>query len=117
MARTKNPSGKNASSKTLKETTGANGTPAVPGAVEAAAMQTAAQPVEPAARTSNTVKTTAAKAKTESRGNGSRTLLEEEIRRRAYELYAQRGYSSGSETDDWLVAEREVLQRHHQQGA
>jgi len=41
--------------------------------------------------------------------------VEEEIRRRAYELYAQRGYSSGSEKDDWLVAEQEVMQRYHHQ--
>src|ERR1700678_1999655 len=35
--------------------------------------------------------------------------LEEEIRRRAFELYKQRGATSGSETDDWLVAGRESL--------
>src|ERR1700730_2368640 len=36
---------------------------------------------------------------------------EEEIRRRAYELYQQRGASAGSEAQDWLTAEREVRQR------
>jgi hypothetical protein len=41
--------------------------------------------------------------------------VEEEIRRRAYELYQQRGAGSGHEADDWLVAEREVQQRYHQQ--
>jgi hypothetical protein len=41
--------------------------------------------------------------------------LEDEIRRRAYELYLQRGNSSGSEAEDWLTAEREVRQRHRQQ--
>jgi hypothetical protein len=35
--------------------------------------------------------------------------LEERIRRRAYELYIQRGSQSGSELDDWLQAEGEVL--------
>ncbi|HEY6337394.1 MAG TPA: DUF2934 domain-containing protein [Candidatus Sulfotelmatobacter sp.] len=40
--------------------------------------------------------------------------LEEEIRRRAYELYEQRGLSSGSETDDWLVAEREIRERYQE---
>ena len=39
--------------------------------------------------------------------------LEEEIRRRAYELYLQRRATacgeSGDENQDWLIAEREVL--------
>ena len=43
--------------------------------------------------------------------------LEDEIRRRAYELYEQRGTGSGSEAEDWLTAEREVKQRYHQQSA
>jgi hypothetical protein len=34
--------------------------------------------------------------------------LEERIRRRAYELYVQRGNQSGSESDDWLQAEEEI---------
>jgi hypothetical protein len=36
--------------------------------------------------------------------------LEERIRRRAYELYVERGNQSGSEADDWLQAEEEALQ-------
>jgi hypothetical protein len=40
--------------------------------------------------------------------------LEDEIRRRAYELYQQRGTASGSEAEDWLTAEREVKQRYLQ---
>lgn len=43
--------------------------------------------------------------------------VEEEIRRRAYELYEQRGQSSGHEKDDWLVAEQEVMQRYRQKSA
>lgn len=39
-------------------------------------------------------------------GDGS---LEERIRRRAHQLYLQRGSSPGSELDDWLQAEKEVL--------
>ncbi len=35
--------------------------------------------------------------------------IEERIRRRAYELYVLRGNQSGSELDDWLQAEEEVL--------
>jgi len=34
--------------------------------------------------------------------------LEERIRRRAYELYLQRGSESGSDLDDWLQAEEEI---------
>lgn len=41
--------------------------------------------------------------------------LEEEIRRRAYELYLQRNGSPGDEHQDWLIAEREILARHQQQ--
>jgi Protein of unknown function (DUF2934) len=33
----------------------------------------------------------------------------EEIERRAYEIYLQRGGASGGELDDWLIAEREIL--------
>jgi hypothetical protein len=44
--------------------------------------------------------------------NGSKNHpadLETAIRQRAYELYLERGGRSGSETEDWLSAEREVL--------
>ena len=40
--------------------------------------------------------------------------LEDEIRRRAYELFEQRAGSPGSEKDDWLQAENEVLSRYRQ---
>ena len=43
--------------------------------------------------------------------------LDDEIRRRAYELYKQRGTGTGSEAEDWLAAEREVRQRYRQQSA
>jgi hypothetical protein len=36
--------------------------------------------------------------------------IEERIERRAYELYIERGNQSGSELEDWLQAEEEVLQ-------
>jgi hypothetical protein len=38
-------------------------------------------------------------------GNAVRT---EEIRRRAYEIYLERGEQPGRELDDWLQAEREL---------
>ncbi len=41
--------------------------------------------------------------------------LEDEIRRRAYELYQQRGSAPGNEADDWLAAEREVRERYQRQ--
>ena len=37
------------------------------------------------------------------------TTLEEQIRRRAYQLYEARGREDGRDLDDWLQAEREVL--------
>lgn len=40
--------------------------------------------------------------------------FDERIRRRAYELYVERGNQSGSELDDWLQAEEEVLQAQGQ---
>ncbi len=43
--------------------------------------------------------------------------LEDEIRRRAYEIYLQRGTAPGSEADDWLTAEREIMQRYRKQSA
>jgi Protein of unknown function (DUF2934) len=41
--------------------------------------------------------------------------VESEIRRRAYELYEQRGYTEGYEKEDWLVAEREIMARYNNQ--
>ena len=41
--------------------------------------------------------------------------MEDEIRRRAYELYEQRGYLPGHDYEDWFTAEREVLARYNQQ--
>jgi len=40
--------------------------------------------------------------------------LEERIRLRAYELYVQRGNESGSELEDWLQAEEEILSTEEQ---
>jgi hypothetical protein len=43
--------------------------------------------------------------------------VEAEIRRRAYELYERRGCTPGHESEDWLIAEREISGRHQQQRA
>ncbi len=40
--------------------------------------------------------------------------LENEIRRRAYEFFEQRNGGSGTELDDWLRAENEILARYQQ---
>jgi hypothetical protein len=37
--------------------------------------------------------------------------LQEQIRRRAYELYEQRGRDEGHELDDWLQAESEMTKQ------
>ena len=37
--------------------------------------------------------------------------LQEQIRRRAHELYEQRGRDEGHELEDWLRAESEVTQK------
>ena len=55
--------------------------------------------------------------KSDSRKNLFPINLEDEIRRRAYELYQQRGSGSGNEAEDWFSAEREIRQRYHQQSA
>jgi len=57
-----------------------------------------------------------ARTKKTAAGNGNAIPfnLDDEIRRRAYELYAERGFSSGHEHEDWLRAEREVKQRYGQ---
>ncbi|HEY1802669.1 MAG TPA: DUF2934 domain-containing protein [Terriglobales bacterium] len=43
--------------------------------------------------------------------------LQDEIRRRAYELYEARGAMPGYEHEDWVHAEREIMARHNQQSA
>ena len=40
---------------------------------------------------------------------GSDLPLEERVRLRAHQLYVERGNESGSEIDDWLQAEEELL--------
>jgi Protein of unknown function (DUF2934) len=38
--------------------------------------------------------------------------LDDKIRRRAYELYEERGRTDGAELEDWVRAETEVLDSH-----
>lgn len=39
-----------------------------------------------------------------------KTMQEEEIRKKAYDLAEKRGFAPGHELDDWLQAEREFKQ-------
>jgi|SRR5208282_2008672 DUF2934 family protein len=55
--------------------------------------------------------------KKETRANLIPINLDDEIRRLAYLLSERRGFEPGHDAEDWLNAEREVLQRYHQQSA
>jgi len=48
------------------------------------------------------------KAKERQPVRGPAAPSEEEVRRRAYELYRERGEEPGHELDDWTRAEREL---------
>ena len=72
--------------------------------------------VESAAEVRNEVRTNG-KAANQGAIMAAPVNLEEEIRRRAYELYLQRratagaGNGNGDENQDWFLAEREILSR------
>jgi hypothetical protein len=62
------------------------------------------------------VRKTAPDARTnDARNNIVPINLEDEIRRRAYELWEQHGREPGRENEHWLLAEREILTRYHAQ--
>jgi hypothetical protein len=126
MARSKSTSG----SKTTKEQTSVAGAPNVAGSVgadvranvQAVAPEPAPIPVKPEVKPEIKLESTIAtepRKKLEVVKTEPRRVVpinvEEEIRRRAYELYRRRGTGTGSEAEDWLIAEREVRQRYHQQ--
>jgi hypothetical protein len=65
-------------------------------------------------------KTARSKSKSATNGNGHSVPtvdLESEIRIRAYQLYEERGYTSGDERLDWLRAEQEVKAKRATAGA
>lgn len=70
--------------------------------------------VENAAEVRNEVRTNG-KAASQGATMAAPVNIEEEIRRRAYELYLQRrataGAGNGDENQDWFLAEREILSR------
>mgnify|MGYP001353040282 CR=1 FL=1 len=120
MARTKSTPG----SKAGRTSAGANNSNEQPGnGVPANAPQTA--PVAAGTTAAEAAAETKAApesrkfevVKAEQRKNVLPINMEEEIRRRAYELYQQRGSAAGSESEDWFRAEREVRQRYRQQSA
>ena len=49
-----------------------------------------------------------------SNGHSNAAELHDEIRRRAYELYQERGCEPGHEVEDWFEAERQVMARLQQ---
>jgi hypothetical protein len=58
--------------------------------------------------------TTPTPLRTSNQTTKSTSELQEQIRRRAHELYEQRGRDDGHELDDWLQAESEVTQQKAQ---
>ena len=48
---------------------------------------------------------------TETRATESPVDIQEQVRRRAFELYEQRGREGGHDLDDWLQAESELVQQ------
>jgi len=112
MARSKSTSGSkaNRSNKNNEQTSPAN----IPGTKAVAAGTTPAEAAAEVKAASEPRKFEV--VKNESRKNVVIPInLEDEIRRRAYELYQERGSASGSEAEDWLTAEREVRQRYQKQ--
>ncbi len=111
MARSKSTSGSKAN-RTNNQTE--TGNPATLPDVKAVVAEAAPGEITPEAKVAPATRKFEVR-KTEPRKNVVPINLEDEIRRRAYELYQQRGSGSGSEAEDWLTAEREVRQRYQQQ--
>jgi hypothetical protein len=102
------------SNRTSKETNGVNNPASVPEVAAAAApVSTEPENIQPQSKVTPEPKKFEL-LKTESRKNVVPINLEDEIRRRAYELYQRRDPATGSQAEDWLNAEREVMQRYHQ---
>lgn len=109
--------------KAPKKNNGA-GVPVVPGDAVASQGATAAATTSAPEGRNISMKTEAQKkarkpeiVKQDSRSNLVPINMEDEIRRLAYLLSERRGFLPGHETEDWLSAEREVLDRYHQHSA
>lgn len=101
---------------TVNETVRPNGS-----SPEASAAVAAAHSLVPEAETKKTEarKTTRKPeiVRTDTRATVVPINLDDEIRQLAYLYSERRGFTPGHETEDWLAAEREVLQRYHQHSA
>ncbi len=89
-------------------------------AAAAPARESSASPAQaPAVKKTATRKAApkAQTAKAEPRAHLLPINLDDEIRQLAYLLSERRGFESGHESEDWLAAEREVLQRYRQHSA
>ncbi len=127
MARSKTTGGKATRANTKQEATNTVNPASIPDVKAVAGGTTPAEVAAAEVRTAAPEPRKLEVVKSEPRKNGaapnqaSANLvpinLEDEIRRRAYELYQQRGATSGGEAEDWLTAEREVRQRYRQQSA
>jgi len=124
MARAKSTSGKANRTSTNKEQTGVNNPSGVSEVNAVAAAEAAPTDIQQESKTTPETKPENKLEKKifevrkpELRKNVVPINVEEEIRRRAFELYQQRQPGSGSEAEDWLTAEREVMQRYRQQSA
>jgi hypothetical protein len=93
-----------------------DGTAAVPPMEAASASSTATISEETTLKVKRTIPKPTI-VKTEPRANLVPINLEEEVRRLAYLMSERRGFEPGHETEDWLAAEHEVLQRYHQHTA
>ncbi|HWC19627.1 MAG TPA: DUF2934 domain-containing protein [Terriglobales bacterium] len=98
MPRAKSPS---------KKAAGANGDAGTNGT----AIEQSQKTPKSALRTSSATESSASNAPLTARSTDTSvyaSVSEEEIRRRAYELYVQRGGVGGNQADDWFRAEAEL---------
>lgn len=58
----------------------------------------------------------AARASTRPQKANQALPLEEQVRRRAHEIYLQRGGQDGSDWDDWFQAEQEIQTAQDEEG-
>ncbi len=122
MARSKTTGGKATRANTKQEATETVNSASIPDVKAVAGGTTPAEVAAAEVKTAAPEPRKLEVVKSEPRKNGAAPNLvpinlEDEIRRRAYELYQQRGATSGGEAEDWLTAEREVRQRYRQQSA
>ena len=117
MAKPKFPKKTNNGQEVVSSTNTPTSTPSTP-----VANQTLANAAAPATETQQR-KTEPKKARmpeivrTDPRSNLVPINMDDEIRRLAYLLSERRGFEPGHETEDWLAAEHEVLERYHQRSA